>query len=232
MISDNYFSTPLLKSLILSLSHILMVIDFCCRVTERIESRRATFSGFYSWFTSHSDISSRQLATAKVKVVRSTESEAVLQLKPGEDVAVGSHAVLLHRTLLKTAFNLTVISCLDATVAGMSKFKQLRSCDLSNSSLTTWVMIENTMQNNAHGNSKSFQYNVTVSCDGQYLLHESDDLSQTIFPLSDSVALLLELLNHLGLYYHYRALQCPGSASNNSILNHNLAVSLLISTIL
>ncbi|KAJ3575747.1 hypothetical protein NPX13_g3926 [Xylaria arbuscula] len=167
--------------------------------------------GIYSWDTSHIDISSPQLATAKVDVVQSINAEAILQSNNGEKVTQGSHAVLLRRALRRVTLHLKIMLCSNTTDTGKSKLERLNQLDLSNINLTTDIVIENTRQENAQGSGINFQYNVTVNRGGEYLLHESDDLSKTTLPPSDSPESLLKLLNHLGLYDHYRALQGPHS---------------------
>ncbi|KAI1746426.1 caspase domain-containing protein [Xylaria scruposa] len=169
--------------------------------------------GIFSWDVSRIDISSPWLATAKVQVVRDTEAEAVPQLKAGEEVPVGSHAVLLRRTLPRVTFQLEFMPCPDAAGAEKLKHDLLRAIDLSKLNLTAQILIGSTRHNNAHGDGRNFWYTVTVDPDGKYLLHEPNDLSRTTLPASDSPESLLGLLDHMGIYYHYRALQGPSSAS-------------------
>ncbi|KAL6821602.1 caspase domain-containing protein [Trichoderma camerunense] len=169
----------------------------------------------YSWDTSHIGLSSPHLATAEVKVLRPTEAEADLQMKVGEQVpAVGCHAILLHRNLPRVTLHLVAMLAPDATETQKSKIEQLKAYDLSKVELTAKIVIGSTRQNPERDNNRIFHFDVIVNCDGHYMLLESGNGPEMLLPASSSLELLFELINHIGLYYHYQTLQCPNPNPN------------------
>ncbi|PTB57008.1 hypothetical protein M431DRAFT_529736 [Trichoderma harzianum CBS 226.95] len=164
----------------------------------------------YSWDTSHIGLSSPHLAIAEVKVLRPTEAEADLRMKVGKKaLAVGCHAILLHRNFPRVTLQLVVILAPDATETQKSKIERLKAYDLSKVELTAKVVLGSTRQNPERDDKRIYHFDLLVNSNGQYLLLESGKESKTPLPPSSSPELLFELLNNIGLYYHYQTLQCP-----------------------
>lgn len=181
--------------------------------------------GIYSWETNHVEVpSSPQLATAEVRVVRSTEAEAFLRSEKGNDVPQGSHAVLMHRTIPRVTLDLTLTPGSDTTETGNAKLEQLRSCNLSDQDINTRIRIHEAGTITTGSNATTFRYRVTIK-GGQYLLSDLEDMSYNTLPPSDTIESLLELLEHMGLYNHYRSLEGPAPASLDFLFQPELGGS-------